>query len=62
MNVNNALAIVRDYHPTIKVAEIYDEDAEFASALNTLFPDFEYPDFSYLTITAIITKYERSVA
>jgi hypothetical protein len=41
MNVNNALAIVRDYHPTIKVAEVYDEDAEFASALSTLFPDFE---------------------
>jgi hypothetical protein len=32
------------------VFEIYDNDALFADAINTLVPDFEYPDWSHLTL------------
>lgn len=62
MNVNKALEVVRDYHPTLKVVEVYDEDPDFSAAMSTLFPDFEYPDFSHLTMTQVLAKYERSVA
>jgi hypothetical protein len=59
MNLIRAYMVVENYHPTLKVAEIYDEDAQFASAMNTLFPDFEYPDFSHLTIKQVLAKYNK---
>ena len=42
-----------------KLAEVYDDDDVLRSALAQLFPDFEYPDFSYLTIAEIRRRYER---
>jgi hypothetical protein len=61
MDARKALDYVSDYHPTMTVAEIYDEDPEFASALNIMFPDFEYPDFSGLTIIEVVKKYAHSL-
>lgn len=46
------------YSPDLKVSELYDEDDDFASALNDLIgPDFEYPDWSHKTVGEVLEKY-----
>lgn len=39
-----------------KVADHYDQNPEFASALNRFVPGFEYPDWSYRTIGEVIAE------
>lgn len=41
------------------LAELYDDDEMLREALATLFPDFEYPDFSHLTLAQIEAKYRK---
>lgn len=41
-----------------KLADVYD-DPHLGEVLNVLFPDFEYPDFSHLSIDEVRAKYER---
>jgi hypothetical protein len=43
-----------------KVADVYDADDYLREALAVLFPDFEYPAFSHLSIDQVRAKYERS--
>lgn len=43
-----------------KLAELYDDDEMLRDALTTLFPNFEYPDFSHLTLAQIQAKYLKS--
>ena len=43
-----------------KVADVYDDDVLLREALPVLFPDFEYPSFSHLSIDQVRAKYERS--
>jgi hypothetical protein len=45
-----------------KIADLYDDDEELQSALHALFPEFEYPDFSYLTIWQVLQRYQESLA
>lgn len=38
------------YVDSCTVAELYDDDADFADALNNLIIDFEYPNVSHMTV------------
>lgn len=40
-----------------KVVDLYDSHQEVATALNTLIDGFEYPDYSYKTIKAVLLSY-----
>jgi hypothetical protein len=40
-----------------KLADVYDDDEMLSAALNTLFPVFEYPDFSHLTMDEVRARY-----
>lgn len=40
-----------------RLSELYDEDPLLQDALLALIPDFEYPDFSHLTVAQIQKKY-----
>ncbi|MGX0608633.1 hypothetical protein [Ralstonia pickettii] len=43
-----------------RVADLYDQNPEFASALRVLAgPEFEYPDYSYLLVRQAIAKADR---
>ena len=58
MNLLRAEMFLRDYGAgNTKLAELYDEDEMLRSALATLFPGFEYPDFSYRTFDELRRKY-----
>lgn len=47
------------YSPDPKVSELYDEDDDFASALNDLIgPDFEYPDWSHKTVGEVLESFK----
>lgn len=56
MDKFEALQVLQSLHPSVKVADEYDDNDELRDALNSLIPDFEYPDFSHLTIGEIIKK------
>lgn len=58
--VNDALAVLKGFPQGKKVADLYDDEGSLRDALETLFPGFEYPDFSYLTMTQVVTKANRS--
>lgn len=60
MNILRAEAYLKRIADSTTVAELYDEDEMLASALNTLFPGFEYPDFSHLTLRQVLTRYEAT--
>lgn len=58
MNILRAEQYLSNMAPgNMKLADIYDDDEMLRSALATLFPEFEYPDFSYLTIEQIRKRY-----
>lgn len=40
-----------------RLADCYDEDTRLQSAMSQLFPNFEYPDYSHLTMSAIRIRY-----
>lgn len=46
--------------PSTRLSELYDDDEMLQSALVTLFPGFEYPDFSHLTLREIELRYHAS--
>ncbi len=53
-----AAAFLDGYSSYLLVEDLYDEDEDFASALNNLLgPDFEYPDWSHKTIKEVLEKY-----
>lgn len=59
MNILRAEAFLEQYGAgSLKLAELYDDDEMLRSALATLFPGFEYPDFSHLTLSEILKKYK----
>ncbi len=58
MNILRAESYLSNMRPSnMKLADIYDDDEMLQSALTTLFPDFEYPDFSHLTMEQICKRY-----
>lgn len=53
----DALKVLRSYPGDQIVSDLYDQDNDFASALNNTFPGtFEYPDFSHLSIREVLKK------
>jgi hypothetical protein len=48
-----ALYVARFGHDDTKLAEVYDAYAELSDALNKLIPGFEYPEFSFMTLSEI---------
>jgi len=58
MNILRAEQYLSNMAPSnMKLADIYDDDEMLRSALATLFPEFEYPDFSYLTMEQLRKRY-----
>ncbi|WP_199032186.1 hypothetical protein [Ralstonia sp. ASV6] len=52
-----AKEVLSEYAPKDRVADLYDVDAEFSTALRDLAgPGFEYPDFSWLTVEKAVKK------
>ena len=54
VNIHQAKSVIANYMQYMTVAEVYDDDAEFRTAINTLFPNFEYPDFSHKTMAVVL--------
>lgn len=53
------LGVLEGYPAHTRVGDVYDKDAEFASALNWLYPQmFEYPDFSHKRVSDLIAQIE----
>ncbi len=58
MNILRAEAFLNQYGAdSDKLSELYDDDDMLRSALATLFPNFEYPDFSHLTMREVRRRY-----
>lgn len=61
MNILRAEHFLKHYgNSSTRLADLYDDDEMLRSALATLFPDFEYPDFSHLTLGQIFRKYHAN--
>ena len=61
MNVQSSLDFLRHYpDQNEKLADIYDTDGFMRDALSVLFPEFEYPDYSYLTVGQLLAKGEKN--
>lgn len=58
MNILRAEHFLKTYSDgSQKLADVYDSDDMLRDVLGTLFPEFEYPDFSYKTIEQIRSQY-----
>ena len=58
MNILRAEEFLKQYGAgRTKLAEMYDDDDMLRTVLLTLFPGFEYPDFSHLTMNEIRARY-----
>lgn len=44
--------------PETKVADVYDDSEQLREALSTLIPDFEYPNYSHLTLAQVQRRVE----
>jgi hypothetical protein len=60
MNILRAEAYLKRIADSSTVAELYDDDEMLSSALQTLFPGFEYPDFSHLTMRQVLARYNAN--
>lgn len=56
MQTAEAKAVLKSYAQSSLVSDIYDNDDEFAEALNTLIPGFEYPNHSHQSIATILAR------
>lgn len=58
--VADAKKVLSRYRSSDTVAELYDDDQEFATALRDLIgADFEYPDHSHMTVAQILARADR---
>lgn len=58
MNILRAEAFLGQYgSDSYRLSELYDDDEMLRSALATLFPGFEYPDFAHLAMREIRQRY-----
>lgn len=61
MNILRAEQFLNQYGSgDSRLSDVYDDDEMLQSALLTLFPDFEYPDFAYRTMNEIRSLYARN--
>lgn len=59
MNILRAEAYLERVASNQTVAQTYDDDEMLQSALITLFPGFEYPDFSHRTLNEVLCLFRR---
>ncbi len=59
MDLHDAEFILQHYRSQLLCA-VYDDDPELQSALARLFPDFEYPNYSHMTLREIWQRYKRT--
>ena len=52
-----AAAFLGGYNSYLLVEDLYDEDDDFAAAINVLIDEFEYPDWSHKTVGEVLEKY-----
>lgn len=58
MNLLRAESYLQQYGcSSTRLAEVYDSDDMLQSVLAVLFPDFEYPDYSHLTMEELRKRY-----
>ncbi|KWT98104.1 MULTISPECIES: hypothetical protein [unclassified Variovorax] len=57
MNILRAEAYLARFANSERLSDIYDDDGMLQAALAVLFPGFEYPDFSHLTMAEIRKRY-----
>jgi hypothetical protein len=57
----SAIVLLNTYNKKTKIADLYNDDDHFSSALTCLIPDFEYPNFSYLTIGEVLSRIEKTI-
>ena len=57
MNIYRAENFVSTYTSCIRLSDVYDDDEMLSMALSMLFTEFEYPDFSHLTMGEIWKRY-----
>ena len=58
MNILRAEQFLNTYGAgSARLAELYDDDDMLQEVLLELFPDFEYPDYSHLTMNEIRARY-----
>lgn len=57
----SAIVLLNTYNKKTKIADLYNDDDDFSSALTCLIPDFEYPNFSYLTIGEVLSRIEKTI-
>lgn len=57
--LDSDLALLKSYRYEDTVDDLYDYDDEFASALNRLVVDFEYPDYSHMTVGEVLKKLDN---
>lgn len=62
MNILRAEHILSGYpNPNgTKLADVYDDDDQLRAAINTLFPEFEYPDQSHKTLRELWAEYSKN--
>lgn len=54
-NQTQAITVLKSYPQSDKVSKHYDNQ-DFSTALTSLFPGFEYPNFSHLTIAETLQR------
>ena len=58
-----ALDVLRSFPGQALVSDLYDNDKEFAEAINDVFGDsFEYPDFSHRSVASVVKMAAKEVA
>lgn len=53
LDYTQALAAINKHGNKVKLADVYENDADVANAVDSLIPGFEYPNHSYMTMTEI---------
>lgn len=54
--VGEAIAVIEQFEPSAKIADLYDDNEDLADALSVVIKDFEYPEHSHKTVSALLAQ------
>lgn len=57
---DQVLTALKRYQSTEKLADIYDDDDDLRSALIEAIPNFEYPNYSWMTVAQVEARLAAS--
>jgi len=60
MSPYRAYKYLQRFMPSEKTSDLYDDDEMFADAINSLIPNFEYPDWSHKTVREVLAWVDRN--